>query len=185
MAQQHHQHHDPHSRGASGEPGAVGHGTADDQYLVTPPGAGYEHTDAAVWIIVKFGLWLAIAAIIIHVGLGFVFRVMVEQREEVQHTFPLAVGQEPRLPAQPRLQSIPGNDMYEFRLQEENVLQNYRWIDRQGGRVQIPIAEAMRLTVERGLPVRTPPDATTLPPAVPGMMPADSSAGRMVEGRRQ
>ena len=183
MAQQHHQHHDLPSHGTPGHSGAVGHATADDEYAVTPPGAGYEHTDASVWIIVKFGLWLAIAAVVIHVGLGFVFRVMVEQREEEQHVFPLAVGQEPRLPAQPRLQSIPGNDMYDFRLQEENVLQNYRWIDRQNGRVQIPISEAMRLTVERGLPARTQPETTL--PVVPGMMPADSSAGRTVERRRQ
>ena len=172
-------HHDHHHDTAAH---AAGH-AAGDEYAVTPPGAGYEHTDASVWIIVKFGLWLAIAAVIIHIGLGFVFGLMVDQREEAQHVFPLAVGQEPRLPAQPRLQGIPANDMYQFRLQEEDVLRNYRWIDRQGGRVQIPIADAMRLTVERGLPARTPPAATL--PAVPGMMPADSSAGRTVERRRQ
>ena len=28
------------------------------EYRVTPPGAGHEHTDANVWLIAKFGLWL-------------------------------------------------------------------------------------------------------------------------------
>ncbi len=176
MAHHDHHHHDGAAHGVSHAPG-------NEEYIATPPGAGYEHTDANVWIIVKFGLWLAIAAVVVHIGLGFVFGLMVEQREEAQHVFPLAVGQEPRLPAQPRLQSIPANDVYQFRLQEEDVLRNYRWIDREGGRVQIPIGEAMRLTVERGLPARTQPETEL--PAVPGMMPADSSAGRTVERRRQ
>jgi len=48
--------------------------------------------------------------------------------------------------------------------------------------VHIPIEEAMRLTVERGLPVQAadPAQSATL-----GMMPADSSSGRTLEKRRQ
>jgi hypothetical protein len=176
-----HQHHDPPPHAGVGQATAAGHATADTEYLVTPPGSGHEHTDADVWIIVKFGLWLGIAAIVIHIGLGFVFGLLVEQREETDHVFPLAVGQEQRLPAAPRLQQFPVNEVYTFRQQEEDVLKNYRWIDRNAGRVQIPIDEAMRLTVERGLPVRTQQPDT---PA-PGLMPADSSAGRTVERRRQ
>ena len=49
--------------------------------------------------------------------------------------------------------------------------------------MHIPIAEAMRLTVERGLPAR-PQDAAQ--PAEPtGLMPADSSSGRTMLQRRQ
>lgn len=218
MAQQAHPAHPEHHD-------VVGHASADDEYLVTPPGAGYEHTDASVWIIVKFGLWLAISAIIIHIGMIFVFALFVEQREEAEPTFPLAVGQERRLPTGARLQPIPVNDMYQFRQQEDQVLGGYRWVDRDAGRVQIPIAEAMRLTVERGLPARaaqpgtpaaetqgavTPPvqggpaaapaqgepagaQGQPLEPqpgdvqrlAAPDLMPADSSAGRTMERRRQ
>jgi hypothetical protein len=168
-----HQHHD-----------AVGHATADDEYLVTPPGAGYEHTDASVWIIVKFGLWLAVAAIIIHIGLWFLFGAFVQSREEAVAAYPLATGQEQRLPAEPRLQAIPVNEIYQFRRQEEAILREYRWIDRENGRVQIPISEAMRLTVERGLPARAEP-ADGQAVATPGGMAADSSSGRTVERRRQ
>ena len=176
-----HQHHDPPSR--AGEAGVVAHGSADDEYLVTPPGAGHEHTDTNVSIIVKFGLWLAIAAIVIHVGMWFAFGFLVQWREGAEPEFPLATGQE-ELPAGARLQPIPVNDVYRFRLQEESVLHNYRWIDRNGGRVQIPIADAMRLTVERGLPARAeqPVEATT---PQPGLLPADSSSGRTMERRRQ
>jgi len=162
---------------------AVGHATAEQEYLVTPPGAGHEHTDANVWLIAKFGLWLVISAVIIHVGMGFLFGLYVQQRQEPEHTFPLAAGQELRLPAAPRLQRFPENELYDFRQREERTLHEYGWIDRQGGRVQIPIEDAMRLTVERGLlPARTAQPETT---ETPGLIPADASSGRTMERRRQ
>ena len=173
---------------------AAGHASAEDEYRVTPPGAGYEHTDASVWIIVKFGIWLAVSAVIIHVGLGVLFGLFVKQREEATHEFPLA-GQEHRLPAAPRLQQFPENEFVDFRQREESILRNYGWVNKEAGVVRIPIEDAMRLTVERGLPTRgappepAPPDQaqpTTAPaPQAPGLMPADSSAGRTLERRRQ
>jgi hypothetical protein len=193
-------HQPPPSREHVAHAGAVGHAPADHEYDVTPPGAAHEHTDANVWIIAKFGLWLMIAAVIVHIGMGLLFGLFVQQREETEHVFPLAVGQRERVPADPRLQRFPENEISGFRRQEENVLETYGWIDRAAGRVQIPISEAMRLTVERGLPVRPQqPDAaqptpTTqgAPPALaapalemPALMPADSSSGRTMERRRQ
>jgi|SoiMethySBSTD1v2_1073268.scaffolds.fasta_scaffold00101_16 hypothetical protein len=175
---------------------AHGHGTADDEYDVTPPGSGHEHTDANVWIIVKFGLWLAISAIVIHIGLGFLFGLFVNRSEEATAQFPLAVGQEQRLPSGARLQQFPVNEYYEFRLHEQAVLDKYGWVNKETGVVRMPISEAMRLAVERGLPARAPQTSSTPEPSgqaqpgaapqqVPGLMPADSSAGRTMERRRQ
>jgi len=48
--------------------------------------------------------------------------------------------------------------------------------------VRITIAEAMRLTLEKGLPSR---DAGAATGDQTGMMPADSSGGRTTERRRQ
>ena len=161
----------------------AGHGSADQEYVTTPAGAGHEHTDASVRIIVKFGVWLAVAAIVIHIGIGFLFGLFSAQREEPVARFPLATGQAPRLPSQPRLQRFPENDLYRFRLQEEEALRGYGWIDREAGTVRIPIREAMRLTVERGLPAR----ATVPEPArgaAAGPPPGDSSAGRTMERSR-
>jgi hypothetical protein len=169
--------------------------SADREYAVTPPGSGHEHTDANVWIIVKFGLWLAISAIVIHVGLGLLFGLFVTQSEETAVEFPLA-GQEHRLPAAPTLQRFPENEFHDFRVREDAVLRQYGWVNKESGTVRLPIEEAMRLTVERGLPVRAPQQATapqpgaqaqpdTAPRQAPGLMPADSSAGRTMESRRQ
>jgi hypothetical protein len=191
-----HAHHPP-SHGSHGA-SAAAHGSADAEYAVTPPGSGHEHTDASVWIIVKFGIWLVISAILIHIGLGFLFGLWVKQSEETVAEFPLATGQERRLPAAPRLQQFPENEFYEFRQREEAVLERYGWVNKEAGVVRLPIEDAMRLAVERGFPVRAPqpaaapalPDGPAQPAAdtpheTPGLMPADSSAGRTMERRRQ
>ena len=172
-------HHEPVPTEA---PAGLSHHSADYEYAFTPKGSGYEHTDANVWILVKFAVWLAISAAVIHAGLWLAFALFVEQREAtVEAEFPLAVETTaPRLPAEPRLQRSPANEMYEFRQREDAVLHGYGWVDKAAGTVRIPIDEAMRLTVERGLPSR--PEA---PGEQPGMMPQDSSAGRTTERRRQ
>lgn len=162
----------------------VGHPSAEDEYLATPPGAGHEHTDANTWLIAKFAFWLAVTALAVHGLMGIAFVVAVDRRAETgEAQFPLAVGQERRLPAQPRLQAQPLNEIYEFRLQERSVLDNYGWVDREAGVVRLPIAEAMRLTVERGLPVREAAPASAAETA--DLVPADSSAGRTMVRRRQ
>ena len=161
--------------------GAVGHASPDHEYQETPPGSTYEHTDANVWIIVKFVFWLVVLAVIIHVGVGLVYALLIEQAMETgERRYPLAAAQGERLPPTPRLQQFPQNDFYQFRQGEESLLQRYGWMNRDAGIVHIPIEDAMRLTVERGLPARAPDG---LPP--PGLMPADASSGRTLERRRQ
>lgn len=163
--------------------GTAGHGSPDDEYRATPPGAGYEHTDASVGIIVKFMLWLLVAAVVIHVGMWGMFALLVEQRRETADPqFPLAVGLEDRRPPEPRLQQFPQMEYRDFRLQEDALLHHYGWIDRAAGTVRIPIDDAMRIVIERGLPSREPVE--TEPHAVPGMTPSDASSGRTMVRRR-
>ena len=167
------------------------HPSAEDEYLVQPPDAAHEHSDANVWIIVKFGLWLAISAVVISAGMGLLFGLFVKQSEETNPEFPLAVGQEQRLPAPPRLQQFPVNELFDFRTHEAAILNNYGYVNKEAGIVRMPIAEAMRRVVESGLPARAQqPAATQDQPVSPasqtlGLMPADSSAGRTMERRRQ
>ena len=166
--------HDPHA----------GHASADDEYLNPSSGSGHEHTDADVSLIAQFAVWLTIAAIVVHVVMWFMFGAFVKTRQEGTREFPLAIEQGPRLPAGPRLQAKPANEIYEFRRQEDAALKAYGWVDKAAGTVRIPIEEAMRLTVERGLPVR----ADTAPGQssdTRSLMPTDASAGRVMERRRQ
>lgn len=162
----------------------VGHASPDHEYQETPPGSTYEHTDANVWIIVKFMFWLAVSAVIIHVGLGLVYALLIEQAMETgEQRYPLAAAQGERLPPTPRLQQFPHNDLYQFRVGEEAFLERYGWMNKNDGIVHIPIEDAMRLAVERGLPSRAAEAGQAV--ETPGLMPADASAGRMLERRRQ
>ena len=185
----------PPSHEGFGGASASAHTSAEDEYLVTPPGSGHEHTDTNVWVIVKFGLWLAISAIVIHLGLALLFGVFYTRSQETVREFPLA-SQEHRLPASPRLQQFPENEFHDFRLREQAVLDQYGWVNKDTGVVRLPIAEAMRRAVERGLPARAalpptqaepaePAASQTAPRQTPGLMPSDSSAGRTLERRRQ
>jgi hypothetical protein len=161
------------------------HASADDQYLNTTEGAGHEHTDANVWMIVQFAIWLFVAALLTHVLMWGMFKFFVSSRIDAQPAleFPLARDQERRLPAGPRLQAVPANEIFEFRQRENAELSGYGWVDREAGTVRIPIEEAKTLLLQRGLPSR-PPAADAAPGADAALMPADSSSGRTLERRR-
>ena len=165
------------------------HATADDEYLDTTETSGHEHTDANVWLIVQFAIWLAAGALVTHGLMWGLFAWFVTDRGDTARQaieFPLAVQQERRLPAGPRLQAIPANEIFEFRQRENAELSEYGWVDRNAGTVRIPIEQAKELLLQRGLQSRPAPtsaggiagtDAAT-------MMPADSSSGRTMERRR-
>lgn len=71
-----------------------------------------------------------------------------------QIAFPLATQEEQRLPPEPRLQTNPREDLLEMRAEEHKTLTTYGWVDKNAGVVRIPIEEAMKLTVQRGLAAR-------------------------------
>lgn len=176
-----------HGHGHDSGPAAPQHPltAADEQYMFTPEGAGYEHTDANVWQITKFGIWLLVTAIVVHFGLGLMYKMLIEQSKQAQEQpYPLASKTEPRLPPAPRLQQFPRSEYYEFRLDEQQTLENYGWVNKDAGVVHIPIDQAMRLTLERGV-LQSRPEDQSQPEEAPGLLPSDSSSGREMERRRQ
>jgi hypothetical protein len=64
---------------------------------------------------------------------------------------------------QPRLEGEEMSEINAFRLQEEQTLNSYGWVDEQAGVVRIPIDRAMALLAQRGLP--TKPQAGAVPPS--------------------
>ena len=79
----------------------------------------------------------------------------LSSREAVREpiAYPLAAGQD-RVPPEPRLQTNPRQDLADLRAREESTLGTYGWVDKNAGVVRIPIEEAVRKTLERGLPTR-------------------------------
>ena len=66
--------------------------------------------------------------------------------------------------SQPRLETNERIEINDFRLQEEQKLDTYGWVDQQGGAVRIPIDRAMDLIAQRGL--NTTPRTGTVPESV-------------------
>lgn len=113
-------------------------------------------------------------AVVVHVLIYFLF-LYFSSREahRLAPQYPMAIGREQLLPPEPRLQTNPREDLRKLREAEDAVLDSYGWVDRNAGVVRIPIAEAMKLTLERGLPARAmPAPATRLPDS------GDANSGR-------
>lgn len=69
---------------------------------------------------------------------------------------------------QPRLETNERLEINNFRLQEEQTLYSYGWVDQQAGIVRIPIDRAMELIAQRGL--ATTPKVGTAPPSEIGVV---------------
>ena len=119
------------------------------------PEVHHEHSDVNIRAILTFGVVLTVVAAVIHLLIYVLFGYF-NSREGVQKraTYPLAVEQENRKPPEPRLQTDPRQDLADLRAKEDDALTTYGWVDRNAGVVRIPIDQAMKLTLERGLAAR-------------------------------
>jgi hypothetical protein len=120
--------------------------------MTTPShGPSYEERDVAIRAIVLTGiaLFAIIAAtfvIVRFVDTGLTDR-LAARSEPVN---PLAATYGEKEPPAPRLQSDPRGDLASLRARETAQLDGYGWIDKQGGRVHIPVDRAMALVAEDG-----------------------------------
>src|SRR5262245_10967443 len=67
---------------------------------------------------------------------------------------PLAAAARAQPLPDPRLQVTPELDLAGLRAAEQAALTSYAWVDRDSGRVRIPIERGMALVLEEGLPAR-------------------------------
>ncbi len=153
---------------------------ADLEYGPTPDDATREYTDIEPTIAWKFAIWLAVSMLIsagIVYGTFWFFEGRARTADSAAQVFPLAAGQVKEPPA-PNLQTQPFKDIYTLRQGELERLTSYGWIDKGSGATHIPIEEAMRLLVERGVLQQGTGQRTAADVVV-----ADSSAGRTVVSR--
>ena len=134
---------------------------AHEHVNIENPDVHHQTTDVNVRGVLVFAVGLVIAAAFIHFAVWILFRLLGDEyarRGTVE--YPLAATQERRVPPAPRLQPSPPNwrtpreDLRDFRKSEDDILNTYGWADKATGAVRIPISEAMKLTVQRGLPAR-------------------------------
>jgi hypothetical protein len=131
------------------------------------PETHHEESDVSIRPIFNFAIGLFVVAAAVHIAVYLLFALLSNQatRANTVRTYPLSIGQEDRLPPEPRLQTNPRQDLRDLRAGEDQILNGYRWVDRNAGIVGIPVNEAMKLTLQRGLPSRpaTPQPQTSVP----------------------
>lgn len=143
----------------------------------TPPDValGHETRDVSTRVVVAFAVSLVVGAILVHVAIWLVYLYFGGQANRVYaaREYPLAEVGAPRQPPAPRLQTQPREELKRMRDTENKRLQGYAWVNPSAGLVSIPIEQAMKLTLEQGLPARA--DAGGFAPDV---LPSRASSGR-------
>ncbi|HZR29946.1 MAG TPA: hypothetical protein VFA71_14305 [Terriglobales bacterium] len=127
------------------------------------PDVLHEESDVNVRGIVGFGLGLALSiglsALVLY-GMFYYLRgaftpTPVRPSPLIGVREPVEPNQAPEMFPSPRLQTDYYGDLDIVRKQWEQQLESYGWQDKNAGIVHIPIDQAMKLTLERGLPART------------------------------
>ena len=114
----------------------------------------HEHSDVNIRTVLLAALTLAVITGAVAVIIWGVFRVLESQAAANDPQLsPLAIpaGQ---LPPEPRLQTNEPAGLKTFRETEAQTLENYGWVDQKSGVAHIPIDEAKKLLLERGIPAR-------------------------------
>jgi hypothetical protein len=144
------------------------HATHGDAVNPTHADVSFEPKDVQVNPILKFLLYLGIAIVAsyfltlgIYRGLGHYWA----------HSYtpppPSRVEGGVEYPPEPRLQGMPGHlvdpqsDLREKLKKDNEANNNFGWVDQGNGIAQIPVKDAMKLIVEKGLPAITVAPAET------------------------
>jgi hypothetical protein len=119
------------------------------------PEVVHEKSDVNVGAILRYGAGLLAVALAVHVFLWWLLGVYDRQHERAQtQVYPMAAGRQDRLPPFPRFQANPQQDLRDLRAKQKALLDGYGWVDKEAGLARIPIENAMKMIVERGLPTR-------------------------------
>ncbi|HYY56527.1 MAG TPA: hypothetical protein VE842_04290 [Pyrinomonadaceae bacterium] len=180
------------------------HETPDVSHIQNPD-VTHEVSDVNVRAILQFVVGLIIFAAVVHVLMWYMLKFF-EQRQEkaTPPPAPMALTEKERLPPEPRLQVAPGWRVDEGNGREVNLalkeptaeieIVRRQWDevllkgqrDESGNVVAIPIEEAKRQLIEKGLPTRPAVDAQTGPSINGGVdVPSYQSSGRKMEKRDQ
>ena len=158
-----------------------------------PAGHGdFERRDISTKMVVYFLVGLAIVTVIVHFLLvGLYDALDKHERADQPPVSPLVSNAPvdtrlvaPKYPQQafpePRLEINERTQLDSIRIQEEQRLNSYNWVNENAGTVSIPIDRAMDLLVQRGLPVRSQNATSTPASSTTEKAPADAMAMKAV-----
>lgn len=152
-----------------------------DLEKIHTPGVAHERRDIDVRGLKKFVIGFVIAGIAIHFLLWSVFGYFRGREAAAVPAPSVGIGDDAgQLPPEPRLQATPVQDMEDMRAAENELLENYGWIDESRGIVRIPVSRAIDILAKEGLPNRpsAPPEPGQVSvPSASGLGPVMTQAG--------
>ena len=158
------------------------------------PQVSHECADINVFQITGFGIGLVISCIVVVFAMWALFAFLARRENAKNAPMPVAMSdQRQYVPPEPRLSGVVLNDKGEIathpvypRVQlqqlhddEDAILNTYGWVDPNKGTVRIPIAQAIDLVAQKGLPSKPSPAGTDNDGY--RMIPSVSSSGRTLE----
>ena len=159
--------HDPH-----------GHGDPEEEN----PRVAYEHGDADVFTVSKYGIALAFGIALAATAMWGMF-VWFQNHQDVEES-PVSksvLSERPTAPPAPRLQVWPKVELKDFKAREAHHLENYGYVDAAKGIVHIPIEDAIDAVAKQGLPSKAMAATEGLDAEGYRLLPEKSSSGRTVE----
>jgi hypothetical protein len=136
-------------------------------------GVGHEVSELRIGPIAWFLIGLTVATVVVCLLTAGLFNALKNRDEVSKRKLSPLAGERQKLPPEPRLQLAPsteeqleGNkpidlkhehpleEMKRLRAEEEAKLNSYGWVDEKAGVVRIPIDEAKKLLLQKGVPTR-------------------------------
>ncbi len=112
---------------------------------------GYERREVDIKLIVLSTVGLAITVIITLAFTVWLFDVTYH----LTTPKPGATVYPHEWPPAPRLQPHPAVELQNLRQHEDEILNNYGWVDQKAGVVRLPIDKAMDILAQKGLPTKS------------------------------
>jgi hypothetical protein len=126
----------------------------------------FESSDIDSRTILSYLFYLALSVVAAFIASVFVFRFTTKMAVESETPMaPVHRNIGPTMPPEPMLQGVPGHetdpqlDLRLKRAADEAANEQYGWTDKQAGIAQIPVEEAMKIIVSKGLPAVPAPAA--------------------------
>lgn len=162
--------------------------SSDSSQELRNPELAVDKSEVNLPSIALFGGLLVIACLVAMSILAGLFSYYYHREAGLdQPASPLVPSGTRTLPPEPRLQLAPGHeihplkDLVAYRQREDALIANYGWVNQPAGVVRIPVEEAKKLLLSRGLPSRSPvaPPASLETYDSARQLPTASSAGRV------
>jgi hypothetical protein len=126
----------------------------------------FESSDIDTRTILSYLFYLALSVVAAFIASVFIFRFTSKMAADSDTPMaPVHRGVGATMPPEPMLQGVPGHetdpqlDLRLKRAADETANEKYDWTDKQAGIARIPVEEAMKIIVSKGLPAVPVPAA--------------------------